>query len=67
MAHHHEEEKKEEINFNALYYLVGLISGLFTGAILGVGYIWIFVGGVLGLLSAGFFLNVLVKGRGEEA
>ncbi len=66
MAHHHEEEKKEEINFNALYYLVGLISGLFTGAILNVGYIWIFVGGVLGLLTAALFLSVLVRGREQR-
>ncbi|HEY4196823.1 MAG TPA: hypothetical protein VGM63_14870 [Mucilaginibacter sp.] len=67
MAHHHEEvEKKEEINFNALYYLVGLLSGMFTGAILNVGYIWIFVGGVLGLLTAALFLSVLVRGREQR-
>ena len=39
MAHHHEEvEKKDEVNFNALYYLVGLLCGLFTGAIIDEGY-----------------------------
>ena len=66
MAHHHEEEKKEEVNFNALYYLVGLLSGLFTGAVLGVGYIWVLVGGVLGLLTAALFLSVLVRGREQR-
>ena len=63
MAHHPEEEK----SYDYLYYLVGLVTGLFTGAILDVGLIWVLVGGVLGLLSAGLFLKVLVKGRNEQA
>ncbi len=62
MKHHHEEEK----NYDALYYLVALVSGLFVGAIIDKGFIWIPIGGVLGLLTAAFFLKVLVKGR-EEA
>lgn len=65
MAHHHEEEK-EEINFNALYYLVGLLSGLFVGAIIDKGFTWIFVGGVLGLLTAALFLSVFVRGREQR-
>jgi membrane associated rhomboid family serine protease len=66
MAHHHEEEKKEEVNFNALYYLVGLLSGLFVGVIIDKGYTWIFVGGVLGLLTAALFLSVFVRGREQR-
>jgi hypothetical protein len=62
MKHHQEEEK----SYDFVYYLLGLVTGVFTGAILDVGMIWALVGGVLGLLSAGLFLNVLVKGR-EEA
>jgi membrane associated rhomboid family serine protease len=65
MAHHH-EEKKEEVNFNALYYLVGMLSGLFVGAIIDKGYTWIFVGGVLGLLTAALFLSVFVRGREQR-
>jgi hypothetical protein len=65
MAHHH-EEKKEEINFNALYYLVGMVSGMFVGAIIDKGYTWIFVGGVLGLLTAALFLSVFVRGREQR-
>lgn len=61
-----QQRSQEEKSYDYLYYLVGLISGLFVGAIINVGYIWIAVGAVLGLLSAAFFLNVLVKGR-EEA
>jgi hypothetical protein len=63
MKHQQEEEK----SYDFVYYLLGLVTGIFTGAILDVGMIWALVGGVLGLLSAGLFLNVLVKGRGEEA
>jgi hypothetical protein len=44
-----------------------LVSGLFVGAIIDKGFTWIFVGGVLGLLTASFFITVLVKGRGEKA
>jgi hypothetical protein len=58
---HHEEEK----SYTYVYYLVALITGLFVGAIIDVGFVWIPVGGVLGLLSAAFFVNVLVKGRGD--
>ena len=61
MKHHKEEE-----NFDYVYYLVGLVCGLFVGAIIDKGFTWIPVGGVLGLLTAAFFLNVMVKGR-EEA
>lgn len=63
MKHHEEEEK----SLDFVFYLVGLISGLFIGAIIDVGFIWIPVGGVLGLLTAAFFVTVLVKGRGEKA
>jgi membrane associated rhomboid family serine protease len=65
MAHDH-KEKKEEINFNALYYLTGLVCGLFTGWIIDKGFTWIFVGGVLGLLTAALFLQVFVRGREER-
>ncbi|WP_295716460.1 hypothetical protein [Mucilaginibacter sp.] len=61
---HHEEEKE---NLDYIYYLVALVSGMFVGAIIDKGYTWIFVGGVLGLLTAAFFLNVMVRGRGEKA
>jgi len=57
---HHEEEVK---SYDFVYYLVGLLSGAFTGAILDKGLIWALVGAVLGLLSAGLFLAVLVRGR----
>jgi len=63
MTHHHQQEEKE--NYEALYYLVGLGAGLFTGLILDASYIWIPILGVFGLLFTGFFLKVFVEGRGE--
>ncbi len=59
----HQHEQTEEKSYDYLYYLLGLVTGVFTGAILDVGLIFALVGGVLGLLSAGLFLKVLVKGR----
>jgi hypothetical protein len=63
MKHHHKAEKE---NLNYIYYLVGLLSGLFTGAIINVSCTWILVGGILGFLTAAFFVNVLAKSS-EEA
>jgi hypothetical protein len=62
MAHHHKEEEK---SIDYIYYLVGLISGLFIGVVLDNGFIWIPILGLFGLMFAGFFLKVFVKGRGE--
>jgi hypothetical protein len=62
MKHQTEEEK----SYDYLYYVIGLVFGMLTGAFLEVGLIWVPVGGVVGLLFASLFLNVLVKGR-EEA
>lgn len=50
-------------NFNWLYYLLGLITGVVTAIVITESYIFALVGGVLGLLSAGLFLNALVKGK----
>ncbi|MGZ3765222.1 MAG: hypothetical protein ACXVB0_09955 [Mucilaginibacter sp.] len=63
---HHQKEEKEEINFNALYYLVGMLSGMFVGLVIDKGFTWIFVGGVLGLLTAALFLSVFVRGREQR-
>jgi len=63
MTQHRNEEEK---SYDYLYYLVALVCGMFTGGIIDKGFIWIPIGGVVGLLTAAFFLKVLVKGR-EEA
>ena len=61
MKHHTTEDK----SYDYLYYLVAIFTGIFVGVIIEQGFVWIIVGAVLGLLSAAFFLNVLVKGRGN--
>ena len=63
--HEQQEETEEAKNFDFLYYIIGLATGVFTGAILDVGMIWALVGGVLGLLSTALFLKIFVKGRQE--
>jgi len=62
MAHHKAEERK----YDYLYYVIGLGFGLLTGAFLEKGFMWVPIGGIVGLLSAAFFLNVLVKGREDK-
>ena len=63
--HEQKEELEEAKNFDLLYYMIGIVTGVFTGAILDVGMIFALVGGVLGLLSTALYLKVFVKGREE--
>ncbi|MCO5950612.1 hypothetical protein [Mucilaginibacter flavidus] len=58
---HHEEVK----NNDSLYYLVGLLTGLIIGVVIDTTFVLIPILGVVGLLFAGFFLNVFVRGRGN--
>jgi hypothetical protein len=58
---HHEEVK----NYDSLYYLVGLLTGLIIGVVIDTTFVLIPILGVVGLLFAGFFLNVFVRGRGN--
>lgn len=63
MKHHHKAEKE---NFDYVYYLIGILSGLFTGVVIEDGFAYILICGALGLLIAAFFVKVLAK-SGEEA
>lgn len=56
----------EEKSYDYLYYVIGLVFGMITGFFIDKGFVWVPVGGVVGLLTAAFFLTVLVKGR-EQA
>ena len=62
MTHQHEEKEENYIN---IYYIVGLLAGLFTGLVLDAGFIWIPIMGLFGLLFTGFFVKLLVEGRGN--
>lgn len=61
MSHHH--HKAEDTSFDQYYYLVGLLAGLFTGAIIDKGFVWIVVGGIVGLLTAGLFVKTATRNR----
>ena len=62
MTHHHEAKK---IEYQNIYYLVGLIGGLFTGATMEASWWWIPVLGIVGVLFTAFFLTVFVRGRAD--
>lgn len=55
---HHEEEAKK---YDYLYYVIGLVFGLITGFVIDKSFIWVPIGGVLGLLTAAIFANVIAK------
>jgi hypothetical protein len=62
MSHHqHHQEEEQEKSYAYLYYVIGLFFGLYTGYVIDKDFIWIPIGGVLGLLTAAFFANVVAK------
>ena len=63
MTHNHH---KEQENYDKLFYILGLLAGLFTGYVIDQGIILIVCVGIFGLLFSAFFLQLLVKGR-EDA
>lgn len=65
MSHHHHPHHEEQKSYDYIFYLVAMVSGLFVGAIVERGFIWIPVGGVFGLLAAAVFIKFLVRGREE--
>ncbi len=56
-------KQHEDNNYYSTYYLVGLLAGLFTGVVTHSGPGYIIGLGITGLLFAGFFLRVFVKGH----
>lgn len=60
MTHHHHQEEKKDFN---LYYIVGLLAGLFAGVVIDAGIVWILVLGVFGLAFTAFFTKLMVEGR----
>lgn len=55
--------QENKTNFNWVYYVLGMVFGIATGFVVTGDYIFALLGAVLGLLTAGLFLNALVKGR----
>ncbi|MVN20117.1 hypothetical protein [Mucilaginibacter arboris] len=53
-----ENNETEEVkNFDNLYYIVGLLAGIITAYIVQGTFLWMLIGAVLGLLSAGFYVS----------
>jgi hypothetical protein len=63
MEHQHEEK---EINLKALYYIIGLLTGIVTGFIINGSIVLMITLGITGLLFTALFLNVFVRGREER-
>ena len=51
-----------EVNYS-LFYILAVICGILTAWVITGSLLYVLLGAVLGLLSAGFFVNVLVKDR----
>lgn len=58
-------QPKTETNYSIMY-LLAVITGILTAWVVTASFLWMFIGAVLGLLSAGFFVNRVMK-DGEEA
>jgi len=59
-------KQQSDKDLNYIYYLVAILSGIFVGLIIGVGFQWVIVGALFGFLTAAFFVNVLARSS-EEA
>lgn len=60
-----ENQVNTENNYS-LYYILAVVVMAITSWIYVPSIVSIVVGAILGLLMAAFFVNVLVKGRGES-
>lgn len=60
------ENHKATPNYNSYYLFPALICGMLTGWIVTGSIGYTILGAILGLLTAGFWVNVVVK-NGEEA
>jgi len=48
---------------NSLYFLLALVFGVVTAYVVTSSVAWAILGAILGLLTAGFYVNVLAKDR----
>lgn len=55
----------ENSNTNSYYYIPAILGGILTAWVLTGSLGYIILGAILGLLSAGYFVNVVAK-RDEE-
>lgn len=50
-------------NFDWVYYVLGLVFGILTAAIISGSFGWSILGGIIGFIFGAVFLNGIVKGR----
>jgi len=55
------EENKN--SFEWVWYVLGLFTGILAVLAVTTSFGWVVLGGILGLIFAGVFLNSIVKGR----
>jgi hypothetical protein len=55
------EENKN--SFEWVWYIIGLLTGMVSILSVTTNFGWVVLGGILGLIFAGVFLNKIVKGR----
>ncbi len=60
------ENHKATKNYSSYYLIPGLICGILTGWVISGSVCYTVLGAVLGLLTAAFWMNVIVN-KGEEA
>ena len=57
------EQYNKDEQPDGLYFIMAMVCGVITAWIATESIAWVVGGAILGLLFAGFFLNVFVKGR----
>ncbi|MGB4776162.1 MAG: hypothetical protein WBP45_13370 [Daejeonella sp.] len=58
-------QPKTESNYSIMY-LLAVLTGIATAWVVTASFLWMFIGTVLGLLSAGLFISKMMK-DGEKA
>ncbi|WP_207429536.1 hypothetical protein [Pedobacter sp. SYSU D00535] len=53
---------QEKENQDGLYYILAVIFGVLTGWVVTESILWAFAGSIFGLLTAAFYVNVVVNG-----
>lgn len=50
-------------SFEWVWYVIGLLTGMLAVIAVTSSFGWVLLGGILGLIFGGVFLNKIVKGR----
>jgi hypothetical protein len=55
--------KENKNSLEWIWYVLGLLTGMLAVSAVTLSFGWVVLGGILGLIFAGLFLNNIVKGR----